>query len=233
MRSRRFSMVRVARIAGAAQAYAESSGNERLSLEPGPGHRAVRNQRRARQVAGILQYADEQEQQQHLWKKYHHRAHARPHPLHQQGSEHRIRQRGGQPMAGDFEKPAHALHQRNRRRENGLKHRHHHGHEHQRAGHGVQENAVQAVGPLGRRRSVVSRVPAHPAGPLAHLGTSCRTGNSLGEGLGMAPARKSNTCPMPSPCRALTSATGAPSFAASAPRPRVRRDCAGRPPCLE
>ena len=73
MRSRLFSMVRVAMIAGTAQPYAESSGMKLLPCKPDARHGAVGDQRGARQVAGILQDADEEEQQQHLRQENDHR----------------------------------------------------------------------------------------------------------------------------------------------------------------
>ena len=59
MRSRLFSMVRVAMIAGTAQAYAESSGMKTLALQPDSRHGAVGDQRRARQVCKYPKTPDE------------------------------------------------------------------------------------------------------------------------------------------------------------------------------
>ena len=84
MRSRLLSMVRVAMMAGTAQAYAESSGMKLLPFSPTRDMVLVGDDRRARQVAGVFQNADDQEQQQNLRQEDQHRAGSLPHAVDQQ-----------------------------------------------------------------------------------------------------------------------------------------------------
>ena len=63
-----------------------------LPCSPNLRHGAVRDQRGARQIAGIFQDSDEQEQQQDLRQEHDHRTHAAPDPVDQQRAEDAGRQ---------------------------------------------------------------------------------------------------------------------------------------------
>ncbi len=63
--------------------------DEALALQADAGHGAVRDHRRARQIARIFQNADEQEQQQDLRQEHNHRSHAGPNALLHQRAQRR------------------------------------------------------------------------------------------------------------------------------------------------
>ena len=75
-RSFRLSIVRVAIMPGMAQAKELSSGMKLLPCSPTRDSKPVHQERRPRQVAAILQYRQEQEQQRDLRHEDHHRADA-------------------------------------------------------------------------------------------------------------------------------------------------------------
>ncbi len=78
MRSRLFSITRVAMMAGTAQAYAESSGMNDLPCKPELRHRAVGDESGAGEIAGVFENTDEQEQQQNLRQEDDHGSDAAP-----------------------------------------------------------------------------------------------------------------------------------------------------------
>ena len=75
-RSRCRSMVRVARIAGTAQAKPESIGTNARPCRPSALHHAIHQERDARHVARVLEQADEEEEQQDLRQEHDHVADA-------------------------------------------------------------------------------------------------------------------------------------------------------------
>ena len=169
MRSRLFSMVRVAMMAGTAQAYADSSGMNDFALQSDARHGAVGDQRRARQIAGVFQDADEQEQQQDLRQEYHHRSDAAPDPVDQQ----RTQRRSGSSVPIQLPEAVMPACTRSisglRPAEDGLEHGHHHHRKNERPGNRMQEDPVQAARPERGRGRLIGRLPPDLRGPGAAL----------------------------------------------------------------
>ena len=189
-----------------------------LPCRPAFAHRAVGDERRAREVARVLEDADEQEQQQDLRQEDDDRPDAAPDAV----DEKRLEQgrRAERPTASAPEAGtawSTRVHERARRREDRLEHGDDDGEEDERPRDGMQEHGVEAARPDRRRGRGVARLVPDPPRPTA--GTSeCRRGPA-GRGSGgtpTAPLRNSRTVSRPSPSDALTSATGAPSCVASA-----------------
>ena len=86
-RSRQLLMVRVAMTPGIAQAKLDSSGMKERPDRPTDAHHAVEQEGGARQVAGILEHQDEEEQDQDLRQEHQHAAGAGDHAVDQQAAQ--------------------------------------------------------------------------------------------------------------------------------------------------
>ena len=91
--------------------------DEALALQSDARHGAVRDQRGARQVAGVFQDADEQEQEQHLRQEYEHAPNPPPDALNDQRLQQTIGQRSCHPVATELERLLCQLGDRGRRHE--------------------------------------------------------------------------------------------------------------------
>jgi len=214
IRSRRFSIVRVARTAGTAQAYAERSGRNDFPWRPAfaivrsaisaararyPSPPGFRGRRRGGGSA-----AGRRRPSRRL-----------PRRLRRGDPEKGRREIRGEPGPGR-ETPCRRGHQRAGESEDRSEDGHHDDDEDRRAPDGVEEDGVRA-GASKSGAPALRSPPSRPGPrPLPACRTSWRTGRSSEAGTPSAPSRNSRTGVSPSPRAALVRATGAPSCFASA-----------------
>ena len=142
-------------------------GNERLPLEADLRHRPVGDQGRAREVARVLQDADEEEEEEDLREEDHDRTDARPDALDEELAEDARREHRSEPRAGGADGPVDEVHEGRGGVEDRLEDGDDDDEEDERAGDGMQEEAVEAARPDGRRGGLIFRRFAHARGPLA------------------------------------------------------------------
>ena len=146
-----------------------------LPCRPNLRHGAVGDQRGARQVAGVFQDPDEQEQQQDLRQEDHDRADAAPDAVDQQRLEQATSGSSAPIHAPDACDGAVCTASISGRAagEDGLEDGDDHHEEDQRPGDGMQEDRVQAARPDGRRGCVIACLVADIARPTCrHFGMS-------------------------------------------------------------
>ena len=199
-------------------------------------HGAVGDQRRARQIAGILQHADEQEQQQDLRQEHDHRRRRRPRRRPPAASE---AAESGSTVPIQLPRPVRSA--ALRRSMSGAR-RHEDGLEHRRpppagrsAGPATDAGRPHPAGASMRRDGgTIARPCADARRPVAALRHVVQHRQFTGgHGLGHArPARNSNTSSMPSPARGADQRyRRAEFFARVCADPRRRRASADRRPC--
>ena len=151
MRSRLFSIVRVAMVAGSAT-VCRKQRDEALALQADPRHGAVGNQRRAGQVSRILQDSDKEDQEKNLRRRIPGTLPTPSGSIHNQRCQQRGRQGSGNPLAADRNGGLRRIGDGQGRHKDRTDDSNHHGQEEQRAAHGMEKDRIQAARPFGAGR---------------------------------------------------------------------------------
>jgi hypothetical protein len=120
--------------------------DEGSAVQAHAAHRAVHQEGRARHVAGALEQAHEEKQDQDLRQEHHDTAHAAHDALGQQVAQIAWRHRVPDKTGAVGHQPLDQRHRMLREREDGQEHRRHDHSEHKPAPHGVDEERVDPVG---------------------------------------------------------------------------------------
>ena len=144
-RSRGLAIVRVAMIPGIAHAKLDSSGMNERPGQADAAHHAVEQECGARQVAGILEHEDEEEQDQDLRQEHHHAADACQDAIEQQAAQCVVRQHGLQVSGERFHAGEDRVHRYGRPGEDRLEHEEQRSREYQQPQDRMQHDAIDAI----------------------------------------------------------------------------------------
>ena len=141
-----------------------------LPCRPEAGHGAIHNQGGARQISGVFQDSDKQEQNQDLRQKHQDASDAVKDSVDHQRAQGRVGNQGAHPGSCRGDGALHQVHHRLGPEKDRLEHGDDHDHEHQRSAHGMQKNRIQTARPVRRRRRLILALGADIRGPGPALG---------------------------------------------------------------
>src|SRR5581483_3828704 len=120
-------------------------GDEALAMQADLAHEAIHEKRGARHVPGVLEQADEKEEEQNLGQKYDHGADTGDDTVHQKTAKITRGNLAGDKAADPMHECLDSVHRHLGEGEDALEHDGHDGDEHERAPELVGEDAVEAV----------------------------------------------------------------------------------------
>ena len=162
--------------------------DEGFAVEADSAHDAIGDERGARQVAGVFEDADEEEQQENLGEEDEHGGDAFPHAV----EEKRLQPAGGEERADEIggagQQVAEAVGERLADGEDDFKDGDDDNQKEQRSPNAMEENVVDLVGVLSGERRLIAGAAADLRGPGMRAGGVAEDGQSDGLGAGAAMA---------------------------------------------